>query len=109
MAQAGLGDEAAAIADYSKSIQLNDQDASVYVNRGLAYASQDKPDAAITDYNTALDLNPNDPRAYHSRGIIKIANEAQRSEAQADLKKAAQLYLKQGDRENYSALQALIK
>ena len=48
--QADKGDFDAAIADYTKAIELNPEDADTYHIRGFAYADKGDFDAAISDY-----------------------------------------------------------
>ena len=57
-----------AIADYTKAIELNQNFAESYYNRGLVYDDLKNYDAAIADYNQAIKLNPNDAKAYNNRG-----------------------------------------
>lgn len=45
-----------AIADFTESIKLNDQDADAYYNRGYAKHVLGQYQAAITDYNQAISL-----------------------------------------------------
>jgi tetratricopeptide (TPR) repeat protein len=109
IARTALNDLEAAEKDYSKAIRLNAKDANFYINRGLTYAALNKIDAAITDYTAALALDPNNAKAYYGRGTARLMITDQKDAAQQDLKKAAELYLKSGDREQYEAIQALMK
>jgi tetratricopeptide (TPR) repeat protein len=47
-----------AIADYTKAISLDPNDATAYTNRGLAYESKGEVDRAIADYTKAIEINP---------------------------------------------------
>ena len=63
----GLYDEA--IANYSKTIELNPRWAEASCGRGLAHNDKGEYDSAISDYNKALELKPNYGDAYFNRGI----------------------------------------
>ena len=67
------GDRAAAIAAYSKAIQLNAKDAVVYANRAGAYYEQGDNDPALADYSEAIRLNPTYAWAYNGRGNAYLA------------------------------------
>ena len=66
-----------AIANYTKAIQLNADDAAAYVNRGVAYGRKGLYDRAIGDFEQALFLDPKNAAAQknleHAR---KLANES---------------------------------
>ena len=47
-----------AIKDFNESINLNDQDADAFYNRGYAYHILGDYDKALADYDQALRLNP---------------------------------------------------
>ena len=61
-----------AIAEYTKAIKLNPNDAHAYLNRGLAKFSLEDDRGAITDCNKAIELNPNYAMAYYLRGSAKL-------------------------------------
>jgi len=56
-----------AIAAYTRAIELNNQLAAAYNNRGVAYAEQRQFDAAIEDYRVATFLDPT-PTQYVNLG-----------------------------------------
>lgn len=61
-----------AIANYNKAIQINPNDAKVYVNRGVAYASRCNYDQAIADFDKALQIDSNfagGAGIYYNRGV----------------------------------------
>ena len=58
-----------AIIAYSRTIELDPNDAYAYTNRGIAYGEKGKVDRAIVDYNKAIKLKPNLVEAYNARGI----------------------------------------
>lgn len=57
----------AAIADYSKTIEINDKFSWPYLNRAIAYGRLKRWDEAIIDYGRALDIDPNYASAYNGR------------------------------------------
>jgi tetratricopeptide (TPR) repeat protein len=62
------GDYEQAIADYSKAIELDPDDATAYSNRGSAYKESGDLEQAIADYNKAIELDPDDGTVYNNRG-----------------------------------------
>ncbi|MBK7987037.1 MAG: tetratricopeptide repeat protein [Ignavibacteria bacterium] len=66
-----LGDNYAAIADYTKAIELNPQFAAAYTNRGYAKNNLGDKEGAIADYTKAIELNPQDASSYLNRGYAK--------------------------------------
>ena len=56
-----------AIADYNKTIELNDKFPWPYHNRGIAYGRLKRWDEAIADYGRAIDLDQNYASAYNGR------------------------------------------
>ena len=62
-----LRDYEAAIADYNKTIELNDKFSWSYHNRAIAYGRLKRWDEAIADYGRALDLDQNYASAYNGR------------------------------------------
>ena len=66
-----LGQFSKASDAYSNIIQLDQQNAGAYHNRGLAKDRLGQHEEAITDFNTALNLNPQDSHAYSNRGVAK--------------------------------------
>ena len=57
-----------AIADYSQAIELNNELAVAYSNRGAAYWRKGVLDRAIADHTRAIELDPKDPINYINRG-----------------------------------------
>jgi TonB family protein len=64
----GRGEYALAVNDYSRAIELNPKEVSVYLNRGLAHYNQKNYDLAASDYDKAIELNPGDSMLYFNRG-----------------------------------------
>ena len=58
-----------AIENYTKGVESNPDDASLYNNRGLAYYSFEQYDKAISDFNKAIELKPDFADAYYNRGL----------------------------------------
>ena len=66
-----LKDYYGAIADYTKAIELDPDDASAYYNRGVAKNYLKDYYGAIADYTKAISLDPDNASAYKNRGIAK--------------------------------------
>jgi tetratricopeptide (TPR) repeat protein len=62
----GKDDEA--IAEFSKAIKINSNDAEAYNNRGVVYKNKSNLEQAILDYSKAIEINPNLIEAYNNRG-----------------------------------------
>ena len=77
-----------AIEALNNAIEINPQDASVYLLRGTAYYKLRQYNPTINDFNKAIELNPEDPAGYYCRGLAydSLGNENQ---AIQDMKKAA--------------------
>ena len=58
-----------ALADWTKAIDLDPEDAGVYRNRGTAYLFKGDFDSAIQDLNKAIDLDPEEAGVYNNRGL----------------------------------------
>jgi tetratricopeptide (TPR) repeat protein len=68
------GDLDGAIADYSRSIELNPQNANAYNSRGLAKQAKGDLDGAIADFNRVIELAPRgNVISYNNRGLAKQA------------------------------------
>jgi tetratricopeptide (TPR) repeat protein len=65
------GDFDGAISNYTKAIQLNQDAAEAYNNRGNAERAKGDLDSAIADYSQALTLQTNYANAYLNRGNVK--------------------------------------
>ena len=61
------GDNAAAVADYDRSIALDPTNARAFNNRALALTSLGRIDEALASYAEAIRLDPNYIRAYKNR------------------------------------------
>lgn len=69
------GDYDAAVAEYTKVIQLEPNYEKAYYNRGLAYAKKGEYDKAISDYTKAIDLDPKDINSHVNRGVAYAKKE----------------------------------
>ncbi len=63
-----LNDE---IAEFTKLIESNPQDADAHTNRGSAKKHLNDYQGAIADYNKAIEINPQYALAYANRGLVK--------------------------------------
>jgi len=95
------GDSQGAIADYNEALRINSSDSKAYYNRGVTRSRLGDNQSAIADFNEALRINPNYALAYNSRGNVR-AELGDKQGAIQDFQKAAELFQKQGDRDNYN-------
>ena len=58
-----------AIADYTKAIELDPNNANAYYNRGLSKLNLKNYYGAIADNTKAIELDPNNADAYFNRAI----------------------------------------
>ena len=63
------GNNKQAINYFSKGIEYDPKDASLYNNRGLAYYNLEQYDKAIADYTKAIEIKPDFADAYYNRGL----------------------------------------
>ena len=63
-----LNDE---IAELTKLLETNPQDAAAYYNRGVAKKKSGNYQGAIADFNKAIEFNPQNSSAYNNRGYAK--------------------------------------
>ena len=61
------GELDAALTNYNKSIELNSQNPSTYLNRALAFYKKKDFESAIADYGKVIELNPKELTAYSNR------------------------------------------
>ena len=80
--------------DYSRAIEINPQNADVYIFRGNLYKDREEINLALTDYSRAIEINPQNTDAYITRGIL-YAMRGETKLALADLQKAQQLFITQ--------------
>lgn len=90
MVYADLQDYPAALADYTRAIELDPQYAEAYYNRGVTHAKLNDYAAARADYTNAIELDPQYAEAYNNRGTT-YANQEDYSAALADFTKATEI------------------
>lgn len=90
VALAQLGNDAAAVDEYSSAISFNPSKALFWRNRAGMYNKLGKSELALADCNEAIKLNPDDGAAYNIRGLAYdgLGNE---SGALANFKEAKRL------------------
>ena len=66
------GDLDGAIADYTRALQLESNDASIYFGRGAARQKKNDLEGALADYNKAIELDPSHALAHASPGVVKV-------------------------------------
>ena len=59
-----------ALADLTRAIELDPNDAAGPHNRGVVYSNKRDWDSAIADFTRAIELNPGYTRAFFYRGFI---------------------------------------
>ncbi len=84
------GDNAAALADYTRAIQAMPDFAIAYQNRGVVYNAMGDRTRAIADYTRAIQLKPDLAVAYNNRGVALSAS-GDSQHAVADFTKAIEL------------------
>ncbi|MBK7394479.1 MAG: tetratricopeptide repeat protein [Chloracidobacterium sp.] len=71
--RAEAGDQAGAIADYTKVIELAPGDYSAYSNRALAKKKSGDTTGAMADYNSSISIKPDYSYALRGRGNLREA------------------------------------
>lgn len=101
LAKSEAGDIQGAIADYTAAIGLNPNYATAYNKRGIIHGRnlKDYP-AAKADFDRAIEINPNYGDAYYNRARVREFLE-DKPGAIADYQKAAELYQKDGNTNDY--------
>ena len=69
----------AAVHDYSRAIDLDNNDPDLYMDRGYAYLVLESPEQSLADFDKAISLNVEDSEtAYFNKGIaeFKLGNTA---------------------------------
>jgi tetratricopeptide (TPR) repeat protein len=78
-----LRDWDAAIADFTKALSLDPQDATIYVERAWVYGAKENYPAAFADYDKAIALQKNSTDAFVGRGDLHRSR-GDRAKAAAD-------------------------
>jgi tetratricopeptide (TPR) repeat protein/S1-C subfamily serine protease len=89
-----------AIADYGEMIKVAPQGIVPYMEQARLYLEQNQYSKAIANYTKLIELEPSNTSWYDSRGDSR-QYAGDRLGASADFKKAAELALKKGNREDY--------
>ena len=79
-----------AIADYTKSIELDSKDAWAYYDRGIVYNDKKEYSLAIADYTKAIEIDPKYAQAYINRADAYEAK-GEKMLADKDRQKAREL------------------
>ena len=71
-----MGEYEAAITDYSKAIELNAKEPTIFFSRGIAYFNNKVFTSAIADFDKVIELDPKESMAYFKRGnaLERIGN-----------------------------------
>ncbi|MBV8885475.1 MAG: tetratricopeptide repeat protein [Chroococcidiopsidaceae cyanobacterium CP_BM_RX_35] len=93
------GDYQGAVAAYNQVLQLDNNDADAYVNRGIARFQLGDRRGAIEDFTQALHLNPADAEAYNQRGGVYLIM-GDKHKAKADFQQATKIIRGQGSTSN---------
>lgn len=64
------GNTAKALVHYDKAIEMKNDEAEFYINRGAAYASVGKYDQALKDLNAGVAKDPNNLNGYLNRSLL---------------------------------------
>lgn len=98
---ASKGEIEFALTNYNKAVELNPDNASIYLNRALAFYKKKDYEKAIADYDKVIEINPKELVAYANRANSneKLGNT---DKAVADYKRILEL-----DEKNESALNNL--
>ncbi|MEG4285125.1 tetratricopeptide repeat protein [Microcoleus sp. A006_D1] len=94
----GQGKMSDAIAQFQKAIEVNPQHAKAHNDLGVAMASQGKLPEAIVEWRQAIKINSQYPDALNNLGVGLYQQGTKENQAEAvdSLKKAKELFLKQG-------------
>jgi tetratricopeptide (TPR) repeat protein len=79
-----------ALADFNKTIELDNKFIKAYFNRGKVYLDNNKYEEAFMDYNKIIELKPGFADAYYSRGLVYF-NKKSYEESVKDCSKAIEL------------------
>ncbi|HEY9811015.1 MAG TPA: tetratricopeptide repeat protein, partial [Halomicronema sp.] len=67
-----IKDYQGAISDYAQSLEIDNQNANTYNDRGVAFFNTGDLKAALQDYTQALQINPDEPVYYFNRGFANL-------------------------------------
>jgi len=83
------GDLDGAIADYTRAMQFEVNDASLFFGRATARQKKNDFDGALADYSKTIELDASHALAYANRGVVKAL--LKRSDYAADFEAAFRL------------------
>ncbi len=91
------GKKEAAIAEFTKAIEIDPECVKAYLNRAMCYNETGQPREAVADFSKAIELNPTDAYPYDQRAILyrNVLNEP--AKAAADTAKAEAIRDKRWD------------
>lgn len=87
---AKLGDEQAALAEYSRAIELQPESAVFYANRAQSYVALTQPDKALSDLTKAIELEPQNADRFFDRANFHT-QQKDYSDALDDINQAIEL------------------
>ncbi|MBV9387353.1 MAG: tetratricopeptide repeat protein [Chroococcidiopsidaceae cyanobacterium CP_BM_ER_R8_30] len=90
------GDYLGAVAAYNQVLQLDNNDADAYVNRGIARFQLGDKRGAIEDFTQAIHINPANAAAYNQRGGVYLIM-GDKHKAKADFQQATKILNGQGN------------
>jgi tetratricopeptide (TPR) repeat protein len=64
-----LGDYVAAVADYSRALEVESGNSFAYYNRGITRDRMGDFNGAVADFSAAITLDPSNADFYHNRGF----------------------------------------
>ena len=99
---------ASAEAAFRRAIEIDPNFAEAYANLGSILANQNKLAEALPYFETAIRLKPNVPEFYYMRAKV-LSAQNKRAEAVESVKKARDLYRKQGKTQAANKLDEVIK
>jgi tetratricopeptide (TPR) repeat protein len=83
------GDLDGAIADYTRALQFEPKDTSLFYGRATARQKKNDLEGALADYTKTIELDPTHALAYANRGVVKVLLKS--SDASADFEAAFRL------------------
>ncbi|MGE5659816.1 MAG: tetratricopeptide repeat protein [Actinomycetota bacterium] len=100
-----------AIAQFRQAIQLNPEHAKAHNDLGAALASQGQLDAAVNEWRQAIQINGDYADALNNLGLalLQLGKKEQQDEAVTSLKKARELFIKQGRSQPASRIDQLLR
>lgn len=104
-----------AIQDYSRSLEILEasggnpfRESTAYSNRASALVGVQDLNGALADLNKALEFNPDDAPDLMKRGLVKSSLDDNEN-AREDLRKAADIYLKEGRTDSHQNVIAVME